>query len=361
MKTVAFFNNKGGVGKTTLVYHLAWMFSDLGVPVIAADLDPQSNLTSAFLDEPELERIWPETGAHQSVFSAIEPLNEHTGDFQTPHCEAIDDHLGLVPGDLQLSLFEDRLAGAWSGCLEEKSKAADGYRVMTAFYRLLLKAAENRGAELVLIDVGPSLGALNRSALVAADYIVVPLGADLFSLQGLRNLGPTLRDWRSGWNNRVDRKNQPAGLAIPSGAMQPLGYVIMQPSMRQSRPVRAYQNWVDRIPATYAQYVMESSATPVAADPNCLATLRHFRSLMPMAQDAHKPMFALRPADGAIGNHAEAVMLCRGDFERLARAIAERIGVAVPAPLMAAVDRRQLHGTTPDTANPQKALTFVVE
>lgn len=38
MKTIAFFNNKGGVGQTSLVYHLAWMYADLGVSVVAADL-----------------------------------------------------------------------------------------------------------------------------------------------------------------------------------------------------------------------------------------------------------------------------------------------------------------------------------
>lgn len=59
MEVIAFFNNKGGVGKTTLAYHLAWMFAEMGVSVVAADLDPQSNLTSMFLDEERLEQLWP--------------------------------------------------------------------------------------------------------------------------------------------------------------------------------------------------------------------------------------------------------------------------------------------------------------
>jgi cellulose biosynthesis protein BcsQ len=46
MITIALFNNKGGVGKTTLVYHLAHMFSRIGYPTVAVDLDPQANLTS---------------------------------------------------------------------------------------------------------------------------------------------------------------------------------------------------------------------------------------------------------------------------------------------------------------------------
>ena len=57
MKTLAFFNNKGGVGKTTLIYHLAWMFADMGKRVFVADLDPQANVTSMFLPESELEKL----------------------------------------------------------------------------------------------------------------------------------------------------------------------------------------------------------------------------------------------------------------------------------------------------------------
>ena len=51
---IAFFNNKGGVGKTSLVYHLSWMYSEIGLKVLSSDLDPQANLTSAFLDDDRL-------------------------------------------------------------------------------------------------------------------------------------------------------------------------------------------------------------------------------------------------------------------------------------------------------------------
>lgn len=64
MKTIAFINNKGGVGTTTLVYHLANTFAYLGIPTVCFDLDPQANLTSAFLDEGQLEELWkPADGA----------------------------------------------------------------------------------------------------------------------------------------------------------------------------------------------------------------------------------------------------------------------------------------------------------
>ena len=147
----------------------------------------------------------------------MEPLIESLGDIQAPAPISIDDNLSIIAGDLGLSAFEDRLSEAWSKCLDDKPQiAGDGFRVVTAFYRLMESAAKQCGSDLVLIDVGPNIGAMNRAALVAADFVVIPLGADLFSLQGLRNLGPTLRDWRQGWLTRKAGK-VPAGLSLPSG------------------------------------------------------------------------------------------------------------------------------------------------
>ena len=77
---IAFFNNKGRVGKTSLVYHLAWMYAELGVRVVAADLDPQANLTAAFLDEDRMEELWPDGDHPQTVFGCVQPLLQGTND-----------------------------------------------------------------------------------------------------------------------------------------------------------------------------------------------------------------------------------------------------------------------------------------
>lgn len=326
MKTIAFFNNKGGVGKTSLVYHLAWMLADLGHSVVAMDLDPQSNLTSMFLPESELELLWPDNGHPETILGCLEPLMESLGDIEPPTPRQLQQNLHLVPGDLGLSAFEDQLAEAWARCLDTNPfNSHRAFRVMTAFYRVMLAGAARVNAEYVLIDVGPSIGALNRAALVAADVVVIPLGADLFSLQGLRNLGPALRDWRSGWIRR-STEQVPPGLPMPGGTMTPLGYVLLHPSVRQNRPVKAYRRWADRIPSTYREHVLAQPPGPstVDADPNLLAMIRHYKSLMPMAQDARKPMFRLTAADGAIGSHAAAVEDSRRQFERLAREIVRR-------------------------------------
>lgn len=330
MKTVAFFNNMGGVGKTSLVYHLAWMFRELGRKVLAIDLDPRSNLTSAFFDEPELEALWPDGEHPRTILGAIDPLIQSLSDIREPEPIRVASGLHLIAGDMGLSTFEDRLSAGWRDCLDDNpANAGDGFRVMTSFYRLMTKAAAREQAEIVLIDVGSNVGAMTRAALVAADHVVIPLGADLFSLQGLRNLGPTLRAWREGWETRTKQGKIPNNLLpLPSGTMQPLGYVVLNPSVRSNRPVKAYKRWADRLPADYAEHVLGKKKGKLEdKDPHCLAMIKHFRSLMSLAQDARKPMFLLKPADGAIGGHATAVQDCHVQFEDLAERIAEGAGI----------------------------------
>ncbi len=318
---LAFFNNKGGVGKTSLVYHLAWMYSDLGRRVLTADLDPQANLTAAFLEEERLEELWNADTQRATVFDAIAPLLRGVGDIAEPHCEKIDEKLCLLVGNLALARFEDELSQQWPLCLDKKERA---FRVISAFWRLAQRAAEMTDAEVVLLDLGPNLGAINRAALVASDFVVIPLAPDLFSLQGLKNLGPTVKLWRQEWADRRQRNPDPT-LALPEGRIEPAGYVVLQHAIRLDRPVRAYDRWMARIPGVYADVTGEPEQSTMAAeDPNCLGLLKHYRSLMPMAQEAKKPMFHLRAADGALGSHVKAVEGARRDFEALAKKIAER-------------------------------------
>jgi chromosome partitioning protein len=326
---IAFFNNKGGVGKTSLVYHTAWMLADLGFRVVATDLDPQGNLSAAFLDEDRLEELWPDQQQPATVFGAILPIKRGIGDINDPLLESIAERLVLVPGDMALSTFEDDLSAVWPKCLDGDERA---FRVTSAFWRVMQNAGRRHSADIILMDLGPNLGAINRASLIAANSVVIPLGPDLFSLQGLRNLGPSLRQWRKAWNERL-KKNSSLNLELPRGEMQPLGYVVMQHSVRRDRPVKSYDKWIARIPGTYHQYVLEDdddSLTDVKSDDQCFALLKHYRSLMPMAQEAGKPIFHLKPADGAIGAHTMAVQEAQRDFRKLAKEIAKRAGIGAP-------------------------------
>ncbi len=330
VSVLTFFNNKGGVGKTSLVYHLAWMFAERGLRVMAVDLDPQANLTAAFLDEDQLADLWTDSAGASTIFRSVRPLLD-VGDFAPVQYQLLNQRLALIPGDLGLSGFEDELSATWTDALSDKNKARP-FRILTAFWRAAQESAKRFDADLIVFDVGPNLGAINRAALLASNHVVVPLGADLFSLQGLRNLGPTLRDWRTGWTRRRDDWKSPE-FDLPVGDMTPVGYIAMRHGVRLTRPVKAYTRWLDQIPAEFRQSVLEKAATEVPTienDPYCLAMLKNYNSLMPLAQEARKPIFSLRSADGAIGSHANAVARALGDFKALAQDIAKRIGLAMP-------------------------------
>ncbi len=291
---VALFNNKGGVGKTTSAYHLAHMSARLGLPTLAVDLDPQANLSSAFFDEERLEDLW-ETDEPTTVTDGVNPLLRGLGDIVVPPTQEIAEGLHVLPGDLGLSSFEDNLSGMWPRGYDGDEAAL---RTTTAFHRIVQGCAAKVGAEIAFVDVGPNLGAINRAALLTADHILIPLAADLFSLQGLRNVGPVIRGWRTSWQENVLPKFAGLDLDAPKGSMEPMGYVVLQHAVRLDRPVKAYDRWLTRIPEEFARAVLgeEHEADSATADPHCLATLRNYRSLMPLAQDARKPMFDLPTA-----------------------------------------------------------------
>ncbi len=279
---LTFFSNKSGVGKTSLIYHLSWMFASLRKRVVIMDLDPQCNLTAAFLDEDTIEAIWNQQNVGSTIYNNLyRPM-----------------------------------------------------RMLSSFWQVMQMAAQKVQADIILVDTGTNVGAINRSVLIATDYVTIPLGADLFSLQGLKNLGPTLRGWRNLWNKRLanwdtnaEKKRFP-DFRLPQGNMHPIGYVCQQHGVRLDRPVKADDKWVQRIPDVYREFVLGDLPTGTIRqqeDPYCLATVKLYRSLISMAQEHRKPIFYLTPADGAIGSHANAVQDAKKDFHQLADKIAEKI------------------------------------
>ena len=347
MKTIAFFNNKGGVGKTSLIYHLAWMCSELNHRVIVADLDPQANLSSMFLSEKRLVEIWDDKN-RKTINEDISPLFKGSGDISSkphiekidisertyteklsvsekPYIEKIDERIGLLVGDLALSKREDELSTQWHKCLDGDERA---FRVTTAFARLISHANEDFDADIVLIDVGPNLGAISRASLIASDHVVIPLALDLFLLQELKNVGPTLKEWRKAWNERLDKKPEELEFDLPKGSMQSLGYIIMRYPIRLSHPVKAYARWIEKIPSKYRESVLQE-ANPeektIDTDEHLLVHLKDYSSLMPLAQEAKKPMFMLKPADGVIRAQNKAVIDCYKDFDSIAKKIMQRV------------------------------------
>jgi chromosome partitioning protein len=312
MKSLVLLNNMGGVGKTTLVFNIGHMAARLGKVTLLLDYDPQCNLTAVILDEADLLDLWESPVQDgRTVAGCVELVWRGEGDLRDPELRQVADNLWLLPGDPVLSGLEQVLAEGWGQI-----------NITTALARLTERAAAKVSADLVILDVGPSLGALNRAALLGCDAVVVPLTPDLFSLQGLKILGPTLHQWNDDWA-KVE-PNEPR----PRHAAKPLGYIVQQHLARVDRAVEGYLRWAVQIPSVFHQYVIGDPTeldVVIDDDPCCIANLKHFASLMPLAQAARRPLFDLKQAHGIAGGQIQTVAKARVEFEALTQDLMKRL------------------------------------
>ncbi len=328
MKSLVFFNNKGGVGKTTLAFHLAHMMARMGRRIVAIDCDPQCNLSAVLLSNDELFDIWEQETPDRTVSDCVELVRRGKGEVRKPQLTRVDTNLWLLPGKLELSRFEQTLAEEWAKKADTNNERA--LDVTTALDLLSNLAAQAVNADIVLFDIGPNLGALNRSTLLACDAVIVPMAPDLFSLQGLRNVGPSLRAWRKEWHSVRERNMEDRPQAnYPPHEFKPIGYIVQQHLARADRPVSGYASWAAAIPTVFHKEVLgetEVNIPPdIDSDPSCIASVKHFSSLVPLAQQARKPLFDLKHADGIGGGQIQAVALARKQFTELTYDVLSRL------------------------------------
>jgi chromosome partitioning protein len=338
MRSVALVNNKGGVGKATLTFNIAHMLARKGLRTVALDYDPQCTLSEIFLADQDLEEIWEEDEASdhggtagrrgRTVADCIEPVRRGMGDIQEPELILVAEDLWLLPGHLDLGRFEQTLAEEWPHARGHDNERA--LRVVTALARLASMAAHKVDADILLIHVGSSLGALNRAALLACDAVVVTLAPDLFSLPGLASMGATLKEWRTDWSDICSsRPEGEAQESLPIHRFHPVGYIVQQHLARVDRISAGYRKWASRIPWYFHHYVLEEKDAAedlrIEDDAQCIAWIRHSASLAPIAQIARKPIFALEQADGIGGGQLQAVARCRKEFERLVTRLLEQL------------------------------------
>lgn len=318
---------KGGVGTTSIVFHLAWMLAELGKTVVAVDLDPQTNLTQQFLSDPDLQELWGKRGtsAHDSTaYRCIAPL-KCGRDILSPATRRVGSHLHLVPGDLMLADLEDDLSREWSFA-NQPQLSERSIRFFSSYWQLAQLAARKCNADLVLFDVGPAMGAGARTALVASDHVVLSLADDIFLGQSLSILGRYIRTWRSQWRKILD-VHPPNEAPMPDGNMLPAGYVLVQQSAFLVRKTRRVESEQDINDAYRANMLEGTYSRQNDTEDDCLARVKNYLSLFPVAHEQRKPIFQLTPADGAVGSHAYAVRDARNDFHQLAERIMLRMGI----------------------------------
>jgi cellulose biosynthesis protein BcsQ len=310
MKLVSIFNNKGGVGKTTYLYHIAHLLEREGKIVLLADLDSQCNLSAYCLPDNELERSWKAERGN-SIWNAVELVYKGIGDIRKRRPmrpkEAEYKNLYIIPGDVLLSNYEDILGDTWSSA---KGGNEPALRVQSAIYRYILWCAEQIKADVVMLDLGPNLGALNRTVLTASDYFIVPMSPDLFSIRGTENLGNKLVLWKKEWHQCQTAWGDNE-LKLPQGKPVFLGYVMQQHNIRQNSEAEMTKGWSifgDRVEQAVRKNIVEK-LTPLAqihdwGDSNWnIGKVPNLHSLVPYSLEARKPVFDCTSADGLNGAH----------------------------------------------------------
>lgn len=219
LKVLSVFNNKGGVGKTTLTYHLGHALSELGYRVLMIDADPQCNLTIYSIKEDVIHEIWeredrvidegfesekkkmtPEefatlNSSTRSLHYLLKPTEEGTGDLdKLPPPYKVTPMLDIIPGRLTLHLFEEKIASRWTDLYRGEPLAL---RTITKIRELSESYSAAYSYDYVIVDTSPSLGALNKSVISTVDGFFVPALPDLFSLYGIKNIGRALSAWKS--------------------------------------------------------------------------------------------------------------------------------------------------------------------
>lgn len=322
--TISFFNNKGGVGKTTFLFHVAHRIAELGKTVLMVDCDSQCNLTAYSLADAAIDQAWKPEG--NSIYRQIEPVHRTIGDIRNRAATFVSTCLHIVPGDLSLSEFEDRLGDSWNSA---KGGDEAALRAQSAIYRVIRQATQKANADIVLLDLGPNLGAINRAVLGGSDYIVSPVSPDLFSIRGTQNLGNKLVTWRSEWD-QCNGAWRGVGLDIPRGQPKFVGYVTQQHNIRNNGAgmTQGWQIFGNQVDAAIQENIVAKLAplrqivSPSTGTYN-LGKIPNLHSLIPYSQDARKPVFHCASSDGLRGAHIASARDSRELFDPVARLLAQ--------------------------------------
>lgn len=324
MKSIAIFNNKGGVGKTTLLANLAsYLALKKGRKILIVDSDPQCNVTQLMFSDAEVDKLYSGKDTF-TIDKIIHPLATGKGYAKELSPQDRPEYgLKILIGDPQLSLREDLLARDWSQAIGGDTR---GLRTSYVFAELLTRC---RDYDYVFFDVGPSLGAINRSVLLACDYFISPMSIDIFSLRAIENIRLSIEKWRQQLNTALGQIDDPESLPADIEKLLKirfLGYVTQQyiaksTGANERQAVAAYERIMKKIwPTIKANFIKHLQ--PEQTDTRyLLGTIPNLYSLIPMSQFARRPIFALRAKDGVRGAHFNKVR----DAEKLFETIADQM------------------------------------
>lgn len=347
---MSLFNNKGGVGKTTLSTNIAHDFAQRGYRVLYVDCDPQCNATQLMLDEDQTAEIYgADLSSEEALFSSYMrtvyglfiPLREgeSTIDQNIRTYRSRRFEVDVLAGHPGLSQIEDVMSEAWQAAM---GKQIAGFR-RVHWAGQLVTAMEQQGRyDIVFFDVGPSLGPFNRTVLLGCDSFVTPTATDLFSYHAFGNLARWFETWTADYSemseaNLANWESFSANMENKAHALRLhghngreltyLGYTTLEyvrkKSGGQEQFVGAFERFRDRF-GDEARRIAKSLGQSRKED-YFLGHIPHMHSMPATAQDVHSPIGDLKSSDGVRGAQLNQRANYAGQIHKVAEAVHTRL------------------------------------
>lgn len=319
---ICLFNHKGGVGKTTTVFHLGWKMAQMGKRVLIVDADSQCNLTGLTLGVEDYDSLFAfyDSKKNTDVFNSLAPvfqLEENARPVSSKWgvpTKTANPNLDILAGNIRFAEMDTQIATA----LTSSRTLPILQPLVGAFNAMVRDIARQGHFDYVLIDMSPSISATNECILMGADYFIVPVSPDFYCYQAIDSLGKVFPRWLK---DVADFREENVQFCLPQKYPKMLGFVSgnyrvyttesNKEESGQKTMSRAYKGWLDKIKDVATQKLIpplmernmviseEIFKRHVSYDaPYHLAGIQDFNQLIPVSQKLSKPIYELTSSDG---------------------------------------------------------------
>lgn len=256
---VSLFNHKGGVSKTTTAFNLGWAMANRGRKVLIVDGDPQCNLTGTVLGFDGINDFsdFYSKSSNADINSCLDPIFRGTGAPLTPAnvTSTPQPNLFLLAGNIDLAENETQISVA----LSTSAAIPALQNIPGSICALLRLTAEKHGIDVVIVDMSPSVGALNQCFLMGSDYFIVPTSPDYYCNQAISSLSRVLPRWNAG----VSHFRNPTLLyPFPTTPPKFCGIISQRYRPRMGNPAQSFQGWIDVITKSVQTELVPGIGTP---------------------------------------------------------------------------------------------------